>query len=322
MKIVRVSLAIALLALGLVSRAQPAAKDQEKGRDAEDASWAVLVEDFNRGQTVEGVVERADRFKDFADKNPGHPKRKEAKAREAVLLARAAFLGDQATAPRLQVVRGQVKADKDVDAALRAELKATVDSTEILRARHTDRDVELAAYEASSRGLVDEFPELAIGYESLLGIAIDSNERRAAAIARELLAMDGAPAAVKAGAEVLLARLSLVGTAVPPSLVRLADGGGSIVVYAWSSHDQGSQRRAKAVAEAANPAVSFIGICLDDNAAASMDGLPGRQSADLDLARQLKLDTPGLIYGVGANGILRSVSLHRDLGASFLRTQP
>jgi hypothetical protein len=307
--------------------AQPA-KD-----DAGDADWNSIQSLRQDTGSVASLIQDADRFKDFYSKHPNHGQAKNAKASEALMLLRAAFQGDTSQDGRRNQVAAAVRHDKNVDAPLRAEVFALTDTVSILRQGGLSRDARLGAFEAATRDLIAEFPDLQNGYESLLGIARDSSDAKAPVLAKELIGLSNVPAWIKTEAQLVADRAALVGqslvtvtaSAAGDNSVFAQANGRPVIVYSWRTDAPYSVARAKRITDLAPQSAVIVGVCLDPDpsgaqAQAASLGLPGTQLTDTAtaVASALKFTAPGLIYAADSSGIIRTISAQNRLDSTQL----
>jgi len=309
--------------LGKVTRPRSASSDPAEVERARQKFTAELLRD-------------ADRLKNFQARNPEHSKHKEAKRLEALFLVRAWQAGETTQELRRKQLVEAIRSDATLDPAARSEVAALADHLTVAKNTALSRSEKLSAYEEVLRGLTAEFPMLPNGYEALVNIAKDSPDERALAIVRDVLAMPQASNPAKAEAQTLLDRFALLGKSLP-ELVRPIVGpdhamrrahGQPVVIYSWASSSRGSIVRAKAITGNVPPGAVVVGVCLDRQelesakSRAVAERLPGEQVFDAlgrhgVLAGRLNLTDHGLIYLADGNGIIRSVSAHRDLAAAF-----
>lgn len=306
------------------------------GSDPAERAWGE-VKGLGRGRAaasnrVPDLLHEADRLQEFHTRYPAHPQAKNARGLEALALLEAWLAGDTSQNTRRERLVREIKADRSVSKELRAEVFALADHGAIVTRRDLTRGEKLRAHEQATRSLVNEFPELPVGYESLLGIARDSAEPRGSALAREVAGMPGAPEQVKREAQTVLKRGGLLGQSLPALAGPVAGGNHPLAAvgtqpvfaYAWASASPMSMLRAKALAARAPAGTRFVGVCLDrgDTAAAraraAAEQLPGEQIFDPAgplglLAQRLAFTEPGLIYAADAQGTIRSVTAHQHL---------
>jgi len=250
--------------------------------------------------------------------------------------------GEHARAARGLELRAEIEAQEDqlaespdtmraVDAYVddtanptrdRLTLKIASDQAGLRRGRYASRQDLLDAHEAHARRLIALFPDEMEGYGYLLAMAKAESSARARRIATGLLASPASPA-VKEGARSVVARLDLVGAPLVLDAAGTAVAearGHPLVVYSWTTADQGFLDVVRRLAEHAE--ARFIGINLDSDAESARSmavtlGLPGLQIFDgggLDgpSARQLHLTFATSLYLVDPSGIVRDVDGHDD----------
>jgi hypothetical protein len=328
----RISTAAAATLLLALSLASPGHTQPATAGDAATA-WLILKDHGKPGispaangvkptpsQLRSAYLKQADELKDFQTRFPDHPSAKEAKSREVVALSLAAINGDNTQDNRRKSVLGAVLGDRTISPQLRCEASAWSGRVDIRRHSSGGRDALLAAEETLTRRLIDDFPELTDGFDSLLGLARDSSPARGQAIARDLVAMRAAPARTKAAAQTLLDRYALVGKPLDPILAKagaapLPSGNPSAltVIYTWRASAPQSVTLASRMAARARTA-RFVGVCLDANSAAARElvatkNAPGTQLFNErgTLAQALHLGQAMTVLLVDRDGIIRDV---------------
>lgn len=330
---VRSSLAFALFASALF--ADPAA---DKSADDEWTDLQTTIQQANsptkaanlRASQQQALMAAADRCRDFAAKHPQHKRTKDSRCYEAILLERAWLNGDESQASRRVELARQMRHDKGVTPALRAELFALMDSVAIAKTPGLSREETLSAYAQSARDLVGEFPDLTVGYQALLAVARDSSESQASSIARELVGLPQTPPLARTAAQAMLDRAALLGQSIQSLTAALPEAslvfgeakGRPLVLYTWVTNDMIGIDRAKAIAAKAPRGTKVVGVCLDAKivaakAAAASLALPGTQLYDklgreAALARALGLTDSGMIYVADSAGTIRTVAGHNQ----------
>jgi hypothetical protein len=273
-------------------------------------------------------LDQANQLKQFYTQYPNDAHAKEAKWLEALALNQAALNEDTSQETRRLQLLADVRKDVGIPLSKRFEAVAWSNQVAIARRKLMSRAAFLAAQEEATRSLIAEFPTFTVGYESLCGIAQQSEPSRGRIAARDILAMSSAPAAVKTEAQRLLDRYELVGKQISSILAQggvpaLSSSGTAKVrvFYTWSKDSSHSIADAKRLEKNA-PQSSFVGICLDTNVAvakqaASSVGLPGEQyfhelGTDSPLASALKTGKGMVVYLVDRNGAIRDVQGQED----------
>jgi hypothetical protein len=155
----------------------------------------------------------------------------------------------------------------------------------------------------------------------LLNIAHDSPPEQGMAIIRELLQMETLPPAIKIRAVILQSRYALPGRLVSELAPGLAlTPGRETWLYTWSENNPGNLVLAKMLAGDKPPDVELVGLCLGGETAALTqintggERPPGRLVRDDGvMSAHLLMSEAGLAYRVDADGVIRSVSLVRDM---------
>lgn len=333
--------AATLLLVAVVAVGQPASVQRPGMSEsaAADAAWQALLPLLQAdGGTTPGngqittLLSSADQFRAFYTAHPTHDKAKDAKCIEGILLLRAALAGDTSADARRTSTVAQIRNDRAVTPALRAELWATSDSVSVIRQRGLTRDQRLLGYEQSARGVMAEFPDLPNGYETLLHIAGDCGDAKGATLAAEVRNLRDAPGWVKAEAGVVAKRFGLVGQSLRSIMSAsatpvLADAAGhAVILYSWASRDVGSILRAALIPKSAPADAVIIGVCLDSGttaaqAIAAARKLPGTQVYDSAgekgaAVSALVMSASGLIYAADRSGVIRTVSAQTRLDSS------
>jgi hypothetical protein len=155
----------------------------------------------------------------------------------------------------------------------------------------------------------------------LLNIAHDSPPEQGMAIIRELLQMETLPPAIKIRAVILQSRYALPGRLVSELAPDLTlTPGRETWLYTWSENNPGNLVLAKMLAGDKPPDVELVGLCLDGETVALTqintggERPPGRLVRDDGvMSAHLLMSEAGLAYRVDADGVIRSVSLMRDM---------
>lgn len=192
-----------------------------------------------------------------------------------------------------------------------------------MRGRKT-RTERLAAIEQVARNLAGDYPTEPQGYDSLLTVAVatedDTQSRR---IADELL-RSPAHESVKEGARALVGRMNLVGQPLETELTgaeatqakAAVKAGQSTVIYTWASWSPASiELAAKLKKRGVNAAIIALNLDEDRPAAealAAKEALPGIPVYDErgragSLAQRLKIRTAPQVIIVDATGKISDV---------------
>jgi hypothetical protein len=333
----------------VLSRAQSPTADKSSGKNADPSSaqagaaeaaladivWArikgfgVFDSPINGNATdargmptvdqVTTLLDQANKLQAFHRQFPSHSAAGEARRLESLCLGMAALRGDLAHETRRRTLIGQIRNDKTLTPDRVAEAVALNLQVEIAQQRFASYAAHLAARESAARALIDEFPAIAAGYETLLAVGSDSGPLRGKAIAEELI-RSRSPAGVKSEARVVLDQYELVGQSVGALIAQAGASelpagakGKSIILYAWSSADTASLRAAKQLGWTARETF-VVGVNLDQDAniarqVAVREKLPADQYYDTSgrLAGALKMARPGRAYLIDQNGIIQDV---------------
>ncbi len=293
-----------------------------------DEIWKALMT-FGQPSASANFVDQANELRAFYTQYPTHPYVGEAKRREILALSRAALAGvidhDQRRLSLLQDVR----ADTSLPDYRRFEAVAMSLQVGVHRSQHANRTAFLTAQENLTKTLVDEFPNVQDGYESLVAIARESQPNSGTRIATSVADSPNASADLRAEARIVIERFALLGTPIRPlfegsEVVVLLGQSASkpLVIYTWT---KSTPQALAAISKLRRiqPNVSLIGVCLDYDVqgareAASTASLPGLQyydarGNDSPLAKALKVGRGLIIYVVDRNGVLRDVQGRTDL---------
>lgn len=289
-----------------------------------------------RHQFVTDLIRDADQLGEFRSKYSDHPQVAEARRLEALSLVKAWGAGDISQRSRRERFVLEVRRDASLSPAQRSRVAAHADHVAVGQRQDLTRDGKLLEYEKVNRALIREFPGVPDGHEALLQIARDSSDAKAHSLARELAQTAAAPEWVRAEALSLASRHDLVGKSFP-ELAQPVLGPANVVeraqrkpmiVYSWATFAPRSIALAKRIATEAPPGVAVIGLNLDvrdlapAKALAQAQRLPGDHIYDWmgrkgELAERIHLLDPGIVYLVGSDGLIRSVSGQRDLPAAW-----
>jgi hypothetical protein len=273
-------------------------------------------------------VRTADRAKDFYVKHPDHPSAHEAKLTEVRALVSASQVGDATVDGRLVSAVTALRSDETIPAPIRVQAVSAYAFPKAMRGAKNPMGRLNAAAEVA-RGLAVEFPDQPQGTESLVTIAVASEEAVARKLAHEVLSMP-APTAIKQRAQLLLDRLDMVGKPVAledegvgqdhAKIAMIADR--PSVIYAWATWSPGSLKLA-AHLKKINPLANIIGLNLDQDtkaaeALAQKEGLVGSMIYDDRgiegaVAQRLKIRSAPQVVLVDAQGIIREMRGESDL---------
>lgn len=273
-------------------------------------------------------VRTADRAKDFYTQHPAHAKAAEARLVEVRALVAANQTGDATIEGRLITTVQALRGDGAVPAALRVQAVSAYAFPKAMRGSQS-RAERLEAAIQVARSLAVEFPDQPQGPESLVNLALGSDEATARSLANEVLAMPATPA-IRQLARAFLARLDLVGKPIAAEFVGagltadkvMPAGGRPAVIYTWAMGSPGSLRLAADLKKYGSSA-NVIGLNLDKDtktaeALAQKEGLVGTMVYDergLEgaLAQRLKTRGAPQVILVDAQGIIREVRGENDL---------
>jgi hypothetical protein len=288
-------------------------------------------------------LEQAGRLKAYREKavSVSAENHREARRLEYVALLNAARAGNPSGETRRLQVLGEIRSDKSLSDGARCEavayshyhnLQKRLSERKIASSPADGRrdslrnqpgmpdeartefpfDAYLAECEQVERALIEEFPGAPNGYEGLLCIARDSSQERGAAIVAELMEMKNLPLHLINECRIMQKRYGLTGRRLT-GLLPLTDGK-ETWIYSWSKDAIGGAMAVKALAERF-PGKEFVGICLDKDTeaarrAAETGGPPGQQVYDAsgEIAAELGLTSPALLYIADESGCIRSVS--------------
>jgi hypothetical protein len=265
------------------------------------------------------LIDQANKLQAFHRQFPSHSAAREAQRLESLCLGMAALRGDYSHEVRRRILVEQLRKDKTLPPDKIAEAVALNLQVDIAQQRFASYAAHLAARESAARALIDEFPEVPAGYETLLAVGNDSGPLRGRAIAEELI-RSRSPAGVKGEARAVLDQYELVGRSVGALLAQAGASdlpagakGKSMILYGWSSGDTASLRAAKQLGWTARETF-VVGINLDQDAniarqVAMREKLPADQYYDTSgrLAGALKMARPGKAYLIDQNGIIQDV---------------
>lgn len=335
---------IILCALALNVAAQTNAPEsfpymKETPPSAEDIEWKALLEarkadelEFAQlpaqasaraaaiGKRAAKSVKAADRAKGFYEKHPHHSQAGEARRLEILsLLQNEADEGENLNG-RLDKAVAALRSDTKVSATTRALGAAAYEFSRAHRAAKNE-PARRKNVESAARQLAAEFPAEAPGYQALLVAARLSNVAQGETLAREIVNAATAPKELKAQAQILIDRASLLGR---PLADVLGDSGAELlaqvnqaqakIVYSWATWAPSSVELGKMIQIRQLPAIA---VCLDDDVERAQTfrrtaGLGGVQVFDPQgragaIAQLLKFDAAGHVYIVDEKGIIREV---------------
>ncbi|WP_342750654.1 hypothetical protein [Termitidicoccus mucosus] len=299
--------------------------------------------EFQSARTAEARawLEQAAKLRSYQEKAVAPENHREARKLEYTALLNAARAGDPSGETRRLQMLENIRSDKSFPAGVRCEMVAH-SQYHNLQKRLSERkivpssadgrrdsrrnqpgtpdearaefafDAYLAECEQVERALIEEFPDAPNGYEGLLCIARDSSQERGAAIVAELMEMKNLPLHLINECRIMQKRYGLTGRRLT-GLLPLTDGK-ETWIYSWSKDAIGGAMAVKALAERF-PGKEFVGICLDKDTeaarrAAETGGPPGQQVYDAsgEIAAELGLTSPALLYIADESGCIRSVS--------------
>lgn len=276
-----------------------------------------------RANEAAALLQQANQFRDFRNRNPEHPAVKQAKQKEALALIWSAQMGGTTEEQRRIQLVAEVRQDPDMPAVLKYEVSAWSKQLAVKKVQSANRKSFLATQASIARELIAEFPGLLGGYESLLAVARDSESSAAQGILNELEKMS-APPTVSAEVVFQKERFAMVGRSLP-SLLGLADEvllisptrNKPVVIYAWSQKIP-SSGSLPVVLSGRYPEVFFLGVCLDPDspavrAFAVASKLPGTQRFTPSgtagrFAELLHFKRPGDMLLADTTGIIRDVN--------------
>ncbi|MDB6166582.1 MAG: hypothetical protein JWQ83_1722 [Lacunisphaera sp.] len=230
----------------------------------------------------------------------------------------AVNLGDAKIEDRLDLAVGELRADQTLPRDLRARVVGGYSFSRVVRKSRSPAE-RTAATEQTARDLIREFPSEPQGYESLLNVALESDDEKY----RNLLFFlwqSSAPTVVKLRVRTRMDRHFLKGEKISELLAdageeKLAKNltpGRPTILYAWSAGNAASMAIEEALKLRALAQANVIGICLDRDipaarAAAQPAHLPGTLYYDEHgsggkLATRLKIDGAPALILVGADG--------------------
>ena len=241
----------------------------------------------------------ADKMRAIYIEHPDAAEAAEAKAQEALALIRAAELGGAIAPARITASVQAAKQESKLPEHTRFVVASRARELAIEQGPKLDFAGQLAAYEASARAMIEEFPARAEPYEALLAIARDQPDGKVAAkIARDLSASNETSEEIKSAANALLAREDLVGQKIDLAAF-LGDKfqseslrGKVIVLHSWAPTDENSMAMRGWLEQQASSRIEPVGVDLS---------APSKEAASL------RLSQPGMIYLIDDQGVLRDV---------------
>ena len=211
----------------------------EQSRGTNTAKAGVATN--SKAQKASDYLTQATQLQEFIANNPNHAGSAEARQMAAVALSMAAMNGDETQDQRRAQLILEVRNDLKLPVEKRFEAVAWSKQVEVARSKPTSRAAFLSAHEKAGRQLIEEFPSFSGGYESLLGVARDSEPSQGRRIAQELVNM-AAPEEIKSSARLLVERFDLVGRSLSEVLATVGaeslsakTTGRVTIVYSWSS---------------------------------------------------------------------------------------
>ena len=282
-----------------------------------------------QAQLAATFTQAADRAKNFYTKYPDHPKAIEARAMEVQALVSASQAGDATNEGRMNFAVEALRSDAKAPVKLKAQTVAMHAFSVAMRGRKT-RAERLAAIEHVARNLVGDYPTEPQGYESLLTVALATEDEAQARRLSDELLRGAASAAVKEGARNLAGRMDLVGKPLDVELTgadaktatSAVKSGQGTVIYTWASWSPASiDLAAKLKKRGVN--ANVVALNLDEDKAAA-EALAAKESLlgtlvydergrEGALAQRLKVRSAPQVILVDASGQIRDVRGEVDL---------
>lgn len=324
---------------------QPA--NQSPKMAAADRAWldvraAMFTPDLSRNLPAEPAARKAamarhaasftaaaDQAKAFYATYPDHPKAAEARSMEVQALIAASKAGDATSEGRLNFTVEELRADPKMPIKLKAKTVAMHAFSLAMRGKKTKAE-QLGAIEQVARNLTADFPTEPQGYESLLTVALATDdEAHARKISQDLLKGPSGDA-VKEGTRAFVGRLDLVGKPIAPEVdgadakgaKAATKAGRATVIYTWATWSPGSlELAAKLKKRGVNANVVALNLDEDTKAAEALAQKVallgtavyderGREGA---LAQRLKFKAAPQVILVDAQGVIRDVRGEVDL---------
>ncbi len=177
------------------------------------------IEKFRESQrSLAGAA--AEKAADFYTRFPHHAKAGEARDKERQMLDVAAQLGDAAKAARLDALNEERVNDPSLSEDERFELRVKAVQRAAMKKQAQGTGAVMAELEKGARSLQKDFPKREAVYELLMMAASNSEEKKARAIAEEII-QSPASAETKAAAKGLLKKMDAVGKPLPIEFVAL-----------------------------------------------------------------------------------------------------
>src|SRR4051812_1170052 len=154
------------------------------------------VQEFRTKQSIL-ADQAADRAKDFYTRFPNHPKVAEAHKAELNMLRMAEQLGGTNKVDRLAALEKEQLSDPKLSEKERFELRMNGLRRSVMSKRSEGPEAMLAAEEKSARELIKEFPKRDEGYQMLLEVASESDDKKGREIAKEVAQSDSASSEAK-----------------------------------------------------------------------------------------------------------------------------
>ena len=273
-----------------------------------------------RSEKVVQYLTIADGAKAFREEFPAYPKMHEARALEVESLLRAVGSGDTASETRLDLAVGELRVDSSMLPRDRSRIVGTYLFSRAVRSNKSSVE-RIAAIEQEARNLISEFPQELQGYESLLNVALGSDDEKYRTLLFDLW-RSAAPAEVKLRVRTLMDRHFLTGEKISTLLM---DAGESTlaaalspkrptIIYAWEVGNEASMVFVEALTLRKLNGVNMIGLCLNANVAEAKRltekmQLPGTQHFDDRgrggaLAVRLKIDSAPVLILVSPDGLV------------------
>jgi thiol-disulfide isomerase/thioredoxin len=171
------------------------------------------VQEFRAKQSIL-ADQAADRAKDFYTRFPNHPKVAEAHKAELNMLRMAEQLGGTNKVDRLAALEKEQLNDPKLSEKERFDLRMNGLRRSVMSKRSEGPEAMLAAEEKSARELIKEFPKHDEGYQILLEVASESDDKKGREIAKEVAQSDSASSEAKEAAQSILRKLEAVGKPV------------------------------------------------------------------------------------------------------------
>jgi hypothetical protein len=277
-----------------------------------------------RAAVAKEFLLRADELKTFRSRELSPMQSRDVRALLAANLLYAELYGANLSRDSRDLIR-EARDDKASSEDTRVDISVLSDLQTLDTGRYRTYGELLAKKEDIVRSLLREFPTSPLPYELLLNVAQDSDDERAKAIASDLIDMK-APTAVVDAARIVLNRQALIGqnirtllsTALESKDIPPMPSGRLVILYAWSTWNEGALLLARQIGELSPPGSSIIGINLDRDTATARETatnrkLPGTHlydpaALDSKLARQFRMTGEVLVFIAAGDGVITTVS--------------